>query len=231
MKTHKTLTNTTTQIVALTTAGAVLSFLVFSYFEPTLSEAQSASDSHTVSQSVTAEIIFDTGATDVTMGPSIPGLTGGTANGETDVRVVTNNPNGYNMTVAFSNTVAMQGNEHGGQILNYTEDSAGVRDFDFTIGANTGEFGYTVEAESAADLHPSFLDDGATCGTGSLDSADQCWATPSTTAETVVNRTTFTDTDGASTTIKYRVQLAANPDPLIPADTYTATTTLTALMN
>lgn len=229
MNTYIPVPSVALQIGAFVTASTVTAALVFGLFEPTTTRA--IDDTHTVSQSVTAEIIFDTIASDVTMSPSIPGLSGGTANGQTDVRVVTNNPNGYTMSVAFSDAVAMQGDVHGGEILNYTETTPGTRDFDFTIAANTGEFGFTVEGEAAADLHPSFLDDGATCGVGALDSADQCWASPSTTAQTVVNRTSFTDANGASTTVKYRVQLAPNADPLIPADSYTATTTLTAVMN
>lgn len=208
---------------------SILAAGMFSVFEPALSEA--IDDTHLVQQSVTAEIIFDTTASDVVLAPAIPGLSGGTASGQTDVRVVTNNPNGYSMAIAFEDDVAMQGDLNGGQILNYTQDISDTPDFTFAVAANTGEFGYTVEAESAPDLAPAFLDDGGTCGVGTLDSVDSCWAAPSSTAQTVVNRTSVTDTDGASTTIKYRVQITPNADPLIPADTYTATTTLTALMN
>ena len=222
-------TETLLPVVGLVVTAALLLFLTYSAAEPALTEA--VDDTHLVQQSVTAEIIFDTSASDVTLGPAIPGLGGGTASGETDVRVVTNNPTGYSMTIAFEDDTAMQGNANGGTIQNYTEDSVGTPDFAFSVGANTGEFGFTVEAEEAADLTTAFLDDGATCGTGSLDTADSCWAAPSSTAQTIINRTSVTDTDGASTTIKYQVQITPNANPLIPADTYTATTTLTAVMN
>lgn len=216
-------------IIASGAGILVVALVSLMAIEPAITRA--ITDDFTVSQSVTAEIAFSSNAADVTLGPSIPGLSGGTANGETDVRIKTNNPAGYNLGISFSTTTAMQGNEFGGEIPNYTPSSTTTPDFAFSVGANTGEFAYTVEAEESADLVSSFLDDGGTCGAGSTDTADSCWEAPSTTVNTVVNRTSVTDSDGASTTLKFRVQLTADPDPVIPADTYTATATLTAVMN
>jgi hypothetical protein len=72
---------------ALTLIVAVFLLGLFLTFEPVVSRA--VTDIFTVSQSITAEISFVASTTDVTMSPSIAGLTGGTAHGSTTIRVDT----------------------------------------------------------------------------------------------------------------------------------------------
>jgi hypothetical protein len=187
-------------------------------------------DSFTVTQSITSEISFVATANDVTMSPSIAGLTGGTSSGSTTVRVRTNNDTGYNMTLAFSTSTAMTRNGGGGTISNYNPASAGTPDL--TFAAETfAQFGYTVVASTSADLDTSFKDDGAACATGSNNTANTCWMNPSTTAETIINRTTATGASGATTTIAFRVNVPSNPSPAVQEGTYVATATLTAVTN
>jgi hypothetical protein len=204
--------------------------LAFVIFEPAISAA--VEDTFTITQSVTSEISFLTPATDVTMGPSIAGITGGTSNGGTQVVVLTNNAAGYTMTLTASSSAGMVGNSQGGTIPAYIPSATGVPDFTFTTPANRARFGYTVEASTTADLDQSFKDDGAsTCNTGSSDTALACWLNASTTAETIVNRTSETAASGATTTLRFRVVINSSPSPAIPQDTYVATTTLTATTN
>ena len=96
---------------------------------------------------------------------------------------------------------------------------------------NRARFGYSVEASTTADLVQAFKDDGANCNTGAGDTANSCWLNASTTAFTIVNRSTATVASGATTTIKFRVVVNPNPVPTIPDDAYVATTTLTASAN
>lgn len=198
--------------------------------EPAVSSA--VEDQFTITQSVTGEISFLTPASDVSMSPALAGITGGTSNGSTYVRVLTNNISGYSMTLTASSSDGMVGNTQGGVIPAYVPASGITPDFTFTVPANSAAFGYTVEASTTADLASDFMDNGAdTCGTGSSDTVDACWVNASTTARTIINRSTATAASGATTTIKFRVVINSNPTPAIPADTYVATTTLTAVTN
>lgn len=226
------LTYISNSVFAALVAAVLVSLLVLASFfmlEPTVSRAQEF-DSFTVTQQITAEIAFLTTANDVIMSPTIAGLTGDTANGSTQVVVNTNNSAGYNMTIAFSSSTAMNLDGGGGAINNYNPAGAGVADFAF--GAETyGQFGFTVSASTTSDLDPTFLDNGSVCGAGGADAADACWLDPDDAAETIINRSTETELSGATTTIAFRVLVPSNPSPAIPTGIYTATATLTATVN
>lgn len=200
--------------------------------EPTLGHSQ-AYNQFMINQTVTAEISFVTPTNNVTMDTAIPGITGGTANGATNVRVYTNNNTGYNMTIAASSTPALQGNYFAGNIPNYTVGTANTPDYVFSVAANSARFGYTISASTTSDLDQKFLDNGSACKTGSSDTAGSasCWYGLSTTATSTINRTTATTASGATSTIFFRTQIQSNPAPSVTEDTYTATTTLTATVN
>ncbi len=219
------LTSTTRQAMSYLVILAV----AFVIFEPAISAA--IEDQFTITQVVTSEISFLTPSTDITMSPSIAGITGGTSNGQTQVIVLTNNATGYTMTLTASSSLGMIGNSQGGSIPAYVPTATGVPDYTFTTPANRARFGYTVEASTTADLDQSFKNTGSTCNTGTTDTVDQCWLNASTTAETIINRTTSTAASGATTTVKFRVVISPSPLPAIPQDTYVATTTLTATTN
>jgi len=200
----------------------------FVTYEPSLLGA--ATSQFTVTETVTQEISFKTAATNVTLA-SLPGQTGGTANGGTQVVVSTNDPLGYDMTIVSSSSPALQGNTPGGTIPDYVPAVYGTPDYTFAVAANKAGFGYTVEASSSSDLDQAFLDNSTTCGLGSTDTADKCWYTSTTTAKRIVHRTTVPPTSGATTTIKFRLTINSNPTPAITSDSYTATSTLTATAN
>lgn len=216
-------------------AGLTLFALLASYLllEPAISHSQVRSQ-FTVTQVVTAEISFAQSATNITMSPSLPGITGGTANGSTQVRVYTNRSNGYNMTMLASSSPAMQGNTQGGNIRDFSTTSVGwmaVPSYAFTVPANSAGFGYTVKASTTGEVTQAFRDNGTICNTGSNETAAKCWIDASTTARTIINRSTPTAASGASTTLFFQTTINSNPSPSIPEDTYVSTTTLTASVN
>lgn len=224
-----------TAVKSTLVAALILALLGIGYIgsEPII--GHSASDIFTVSQTVTGEISFVASTTDVTMSPSIAGLTGGTSNGATQVIVTTNDNAGYNMTINFDDLgmVGVAGGTIDAFATTTTQEQA-EPNYDFgtsEVPANHTAFGYSVEATTTTDLDPSFLDDGAGCNTGSADASNQCWMGASTTAFTVVNRASETPASGSTTTIKFRTIIRANPAPDVPEDTYYATSTLTALTN
>ena len=212
---------------------SITTFFVFAAFEPSILMSATASDQFTISTSVTSEISFSTTASDVNLA-ALPGITGGMSTGATQIVVLTNNAAGYSMTLKASSSPALQGDSQGGSVSDYTPTVGTVPDYGWSVPANTAEFGYTVSASTTTDLDQSFLDNGAdTCNTGSADTTGSasCWLNASTTDETIINRSSETSASGATTTIFFRLQIQSDPVPVIPEDTYTATTTLTATTN
>lgn len=208
-------------------------FIAFVSMEPIAIDAQTQ-DQFTVSQTITGEVSFLVNATDVTLTPSLSGITGGTSNGGTQVRIHTNDTSGYSLTLKASSSLGMIGNVTSDVIPALASTSAGVPDFGFdstTVAVNTARFAYTVEASSTTDLDPSFRDNGSVCNTGAIDTVDKCWLNSSTTNETIINRSTSTPASGSTTTLKFRVVLQSNPAPALSEDIYVSTTTLTATTN
>jgi hypothetical protein len=216
----------TREVMALTVIASLFVAVLVPVLEPQLANA--VEDQFTISQSVTSEITFLTPATDVTLG-AIPGVTGGTSLGQTQVVVSTNAATGYTMTIKASNTPAMVGNSLGGTISDYTPASASIPDFAFSV-PSSAEFAYTVSASTTSDLAQKFLDNTSACNTGSADTSGStsCWYGLSTSATSTITRATATPASGATTTIYF--QLKINPGA-VTQDTYVATTTLTATAN
>ncbi len=220
-----------TQTLKTSMISLLMLALMFLVVEPAIGNA--IEDQFTITQSVTAEISFLTPSSDITMSPSLAGLTGGTANGSTYVRVLTNNALGYSMTLTASSSSGMIGNTQGGTIPALVPTVANVPNYSFsTMGSNLAGFAYTVEASTTGEVTQLFRDNGSTtCNTGSTEGTDTCWLNSSTTAVSIINRSTATPASGATTTIKFRTIIMPSPAPAIPQDTYVATTTLTAVTN
>lgn len=160
---------------------------------------------------------------DVTMSPSLGGITSGSSNGSTTVTVITDSPSGYQMTIEAEASPAMQLDGGGDSIADY--DDGGSTDYTFTTGATDSHFGFTP---TGVDITNEFTDDGATgCGGGGDNEALVCWDGLSTTARTIAEATSANHTAGATTSIHFRVGLGGSHTP-VTAGVYTATTTLTA---
>lgn len=196
--------------------------------ESTVGEAAtglSSSSNYTIGagyQQMQSIYIALSGAGNVTMSPSIPGVTGGTANGSTTATVITDSPGGYVLTITAESAPAMQKGVD--TIANYDPiGSNPALDFD----VNNGEafFGFTPEG---VDITSQFKDDGGTCGGGgSLDTHLACWEGVSTSAQTIAQSSGPNHPNGATTTIYFRVGIGSgvNQTP----GSYVATTTITAL--
>ena len=217
------------EVWILATALMLLGMIGFVVVEPALTRGQ-VNSVFTITQQINAEISFTVPATNITMVSSILGITGGNATGTTQAVVRTNALNGYNMTIAFSTTTAMRG---------LISSSTAIRDYGtstaaeptFLLNASTSaQFAYTVTATTSTDLDPSFLNNGAACNIGSTMTTDRCWKGPATSTFMIVNRTSAAS-GGATTTIKFVVNVPSNPLPAVVQDLYQATATLTATNN
>lgn len=158
----------------------------------------------------------------VSMNPSIPGVSGGTSNGSTTFTVITDNPAGYEVTIAAENSPALQEQASANTIADYAPSSAA--DYTFSLGASDAHMGYSVESAAAA---ARFLHSGATCNTGSTNTALQCWDGLSTTSATVVTSASANHPAGTEATLHFRVGVGGSVSQT--PGTYVATTTVTAL--
>jgi len=158
---------------------------------------------------------------DVTMSPSIGGLTGGTSNGSTGVTVTTDSPSGYELTIKASSSPALVSGSN--SFADYTTSGA-APDFSFSIAVTDSEFGFTPEGSHIVDR---FKDNGAVCDSGLGNTADACWDTLSTNEAVISRSTSGNHPSGTLTTLKFRAQ--SGPSHFQMEGEYTATTTVTAL--
>lgn len=161
-----------------------------------------------------------TAAGDVSMSPSIGGISGGTSNGSTNFTVTTDNAAGYSVTIKASSTPALQS-----PLDSFTDYSATAAspDFNFSVPATASNFAFTPEG---TDIAGTFKDNGGACAVGSSDTADKCWAGLSTSQQTIVTRTSSNQPGGTLTTIKFKAESGSSHVQV--NGTYTATTTITA---
>lgn len=156
---------------------------------------------------------------DVSMGPTIPGATGGVADGAAAVRVTTDSRAGYQLTIKALNDPAMQ--KGADTIADYVP--VGAPDYTFVTATDDAHFGYTPEGSDVVDR---FLDDGGACNTGSSETTLACWDGLSTTAATIASGNSSNHPSGATTTIRFRVGIGSG---VVQAPgVYAATTTVTA---
>lgn len=162
------------------------------------------------------------GATNVDMSPSIPGVTGGTANGSTTVTVTTDSPSGYALTIEASGSPAM--NKGSDSIADYAPVGL-IPDYNFITGAADAHFGFSPEGVDVVQL---FKDNGTNaCNTGASQTALKCWDGLSTFEETIASASGSNHPNGATTSVMFRVGVGSVV--VQPPGLYTATTTVTAL--
>jgi hypothetical protein len=214
-------------VIMLATSGLVIFSLFFAFFEPGISRA--ATNTFTITQTVTSEISFVVPATTTTMVGSLGGVTGGTATGTAQAAVQTNSTTGYTMDISFSNSPAMRGNTSASTAIgNYGTTS--VPTYTFFTGSTSAVFGYSVNASTTSDVAAAFKNDGTSCNTGSTVTQYACWQGATSTGNFRIISRNVAATTSATTTLTFKVYIPNNPVPAVTSDTYTATATLTALV-
>lgn len=162
-----------------------------------------------------------TPASNVTMSPSIGGLTGGIADGQTSFTVTTDNPAGYTTTVSAQNSPALK---TASDSFNDYVPAGSDPDYTFTFGSAESVFAFTPEGD---DIAVRYKNSGSTCGIGSSDTSNACWDGLSIAGKTILNRTSSNQPSGTTSTIKFR---AASGSSHVQEDgVYVATTTITVL--
>lgn len=171
-------------------------------------------------QQMQSVFIALTGVTAVIMDTDLPGITGGTSNGTSTLVVTTDSPSGYSLSIAASDSPAMQSTDASIADYNHGADP----DFSFALAGSDAHFGYTP---SGADIDDYFKDGGGLCNNSTGDTPYACWAGLATTARIIAQSIDATHPNGVTTTINFRVGIGSDAGVL--AGVYTATTTVTAI--
>ncbi|MDO9399530.1 MAG: hypothetical protein Q7T79_02505 [bacterium] len=226
------------QIISMFAIVSLLAMGGYMFFEPSLAGAAGGpgagpySDSITATQDVTSELSI-TAAPDVIMSGAILGITGNAGNprtGSTTWTVITSNTTGFNLTmVSNASTSPAMRLDSTWNFSDYSPVTAGTPDYAWSSPASSqAEFGYTVEPATAADTIAKFKDDGTICGTGVGNTANSCWYNVSTTAETIINRTSDTSVTGEIEKVKFNTESNAK---YLKEGAYVADITVTATQN
>ncbi len=213
--------------IVASVAIVTLAFVSFIMAEPQIGHSQDTTQDFYVRQTITGESTFLVNPTDVTMDGPISGITGGNATGTSQFVVQSNSATGYYVNIDFfdnAGSYSMYGDSTGSEdIYDYGIGNAEPT-FGFTPEASA-TFSYTVSASSSGDIDQSFQNDGGACNAGSNTTADVCWARPSTTEFTIIDSNSSAPT-GATSTVKFKVNVPSGATPTPAAETYTATATL-----
>jgi len=168
---------------------------------------------------------------DVTMAPTIPGISGGTGNGQSSWTVMTDNPGGYSLYIKASTPTAMQCASGGCNVgvdnfANYTPAGA-APDYNWSIAAANSEFGFSPEG---SHIVQKYKDNGAdTCNINIADTADRCWYNLSDSNENIASSALSNHPTGTATTVKFKAQSGASHMQI--EGNYQATITVTAVSN
>ncbi len=196
-------------------------------FEPEYLAGATASDAVVITQVVSSAISI-TDCANFTMSQTLPGLGGGTATGQCTWTVKTANGTGFSFSLAnSSSTPALHSSTD--SFSDYSPSQSGTPDYAFTVASAASAFGYTVEAQTAADTVAKFLDNGSACGTGASAGTDTCWLGFATAGYTVINRSASTSPSGEAEVIKFRAQTGATK--VQTSGTYQSQITATATDN
>jgi len=211
--------------VALSSIVFLIFTMIFIVFEPAIMSA--AADTAIVTATVTEEVTISA-PEDTDFSGTIPGVSGNPGAPVTASltwRVKTNNIQGFDMTLAASQTNALYQDE-----TYYFSDygTPPTPTYGWT-GPSLGfaKFGFTIATATAGDTATAFKDGGASCGAG--DNTGGCWAGfNGTTPITVVHRTTLTDVNGQDEVVNFKAESNAK---LLKEGDYSATITATASLN
>lgn len=163
-----------------------------------------------------------TAPSSVSMTPSIPGITGGFANGSTSVTVTTDSAAGYALSIRASVSPALKkGTDF---ISDYIPGGDPDPDYDFITNSGDSHLGY---APYGVDVVQRFRNNGTICNAGSLITVQKCWDGLKTSDVQISKKTSANTPNGTQTRIYFRVGIGGSS--LQAAGVYTATTTLTAI--
>lgn len=161
----------------------------------------------------------------VTLSPTISGISGGTGTGSASWTVITDAAAGYTLMIKASTNPALQVGAD--SFADYTPAGANP-DYTWSVDASASEFGFSPEG---TDVISEYLDDGVSaCGTGGvLNTTDKCWRGFSTADETIAQSAASNNPAGIATSVLLQAEVGNNK--IQPPGSYVATITVTAISN
>lgn len=147
----------------------------------------------------------------VTLSPAVDAKIGGAATGQASWTITTNSSAGYTMTLAASTNPALKSSSD-----SFT-DFPGSGTYSWSVPSASAYFGFNVVSSDAAS---TFLNNGSTCGSGT-NTTDICWLGLSTSAATVLSRSSANTPNGTASTVKFKAE--AGLTRLVSAGDYSAT--------
>lgn len=159
---------------------------------------------------------------DVNM-PNLSGLVADQSNASGTWLVKTDNSAGYGLSVKTLTSPALKSPE-GASFSDYSPVVSNTPDYTFTVSPTESNFAFSPEGQ---DISLKYLDDGSTCGTGSLDTQDKCWDGFSTSEKVISSKTSSNHPNGSTTTMKFRAAIGTNK--IQDAGSYTTTIIITAI--
>ncbi|MCX6780171.1 MAG: hypothetical protein NT034_03260 [Candidatus Magasanikbacteria bacterium] len=161
---------------------------------------------------------------DVTLSPSIGGISGGTADGSENILVSTNNSAGYSLQVAADNFPALTSGAN--SFLNYTPSVSGVPDFDWSVANTSSAFGFSAYG---SDVVSDFLNDGAQCNVSDQLTSGKCWKGFSVSDFIISSSLSANSPANTTTTVSLRATVGSSHSQ--PSGSYSAHITVTAYTN
>ncbi len=159
--------------------------------------------------------------TDITLSPSISGISGGQAAGSATWTVITDNTAGYNLFIHSSTDPAMKSSND--SFANYNTVGPNP-DYTWAVSLSASAFGFTVDG---VNLVTRYLNNGSSCNAGSLDSSGICWDGVPTSDRLINHSASANHPSGATTTVEFKAEVGLNK--LQSAGAYQAVITLTAV--
>ncbi len=157
---------------------------------------------------------------DLVLSPAI-GSGVGQSSGSTSWTVITDNSAGYSLAIRASTDPALQ--SASASFANYTPVGANP-DFVWSVGSSETAFGFSP---SGSHLASRYLDNGAACNLGALDTSDRCWDALTTSNRIIANSASPNQPSGTATTVKFLAE--AGSGQAQTAGTYNATVIATAM--
>ncbi len=160
------------------------------------------------------------GTVAVVLDPTIPGVSGGVANGSTTAVVTTDSPSGYSLSIESEGSPAMQLGAY--SIADYSTST--TPDFAFVVGLTDSHFGFSPFGD---DVIGRFHTNGSVCNSGVAATNLACWSGLEMTPTIIAQSALPNHPAGTATRINFRVGVGGSVTQA--PGVYVATTTITAL--
>lgn len=160
-------------------------------------------------------------ASDITL-PSMSGIIAGESDSSESWTITTDNIAGYQLTIRSTSSPSLKTSD-GASFSDYEPSVSNTPDYLFSVAPTSSTFAFSPEG---TDISQKYLDNGASCNVGSLDTTNRCWDGFSVSDKIIAYRTSQNHPSGTNISIRYKSAIGSSK--IQQSGTYTATIILTA---